>query len=86
MPDCAPDLATRDHVVATIHKLHLSLADRCRAERSVTPEDVAIAAIYGALDAATSYADGDKANGIIWLRLAVDLIEAGQPITAETIQ
>lgn len=86
MTEAAGDLATRDQVVAMLYKLHLSLADKCRAERSVTDEDIAIAAAYGALDAATAFADGNKVNGITWLRVALDLIEAGQPIMAETIQ
>lgn len=78
--------ATRDHVIATVHGLHLSLADKCRSEVGVTDEDIAIAATLAALDSATTLAAGDKANGITWLRLALDLIEAGQPIMAETIQ
>ena len=80
------DPATRDQVIATIHRLHLSLADKCRAEAGATDEDIAIAAAIAALDCATTFAAGDKANGITWLRLALDLIEAGQPIMAETIQ
>ena len=79
------DLATRSDVIATVHRLHLSLADKCRAEASATDEDVAIAAAYAALDASTVFA-GDKVTGITWLRLAIDLIEAGQPLTLETVQ
>ena len=80
------DLAARDQVIATVHRLHLSLADKCRAEVGVTNEDIAIAAAYAALEASTAHADGDKANGITWLRYALDLIETGQPLTAKTIQ
>lgn len=80
------DLATHDQIVATVHRLHLSLADKCREQAGATDEDIAIAAAYAALDSATIYADGDKANGITWLRVALDLIEAGQPITAERLQ
>lgn len=80
------DLATRERVIETVQRLHLSLADKCRAEVGVTDEDIAIAAALAALEAATAHADGDKANGITWLRLALDMIEAGQPIIAETIQ
>ena len=80
------DLAPRDQVVATVHRLHLSLADKCREQAGATDEDIAIAVAYAARDSATIYADGDKANGITWLRLALDLIEAGQPITGETAQ
>lgn len=79
------DLATRDQVIAMIHRLHLSLADKCRAEVAVTDEEIAIASAFAALDSATAFA-GNKPNGITWLRLALDLIEAGQPIFAETIQ
>jgi hypothetical protein len=80
------EYATRDRVIATVRNLHLSLADKCRAEVGVTDEDIAIAAAFAALDSATTLAGGDKENGITWLRLALDLIEAGQPIIAETIQ
>lgn len=80
------DLATRDQVIATVHRLHLSLAEKCRTEVGVTDEDIAIAAATAALESATVFADGDKANGITWLRYTLDLIEAGQPIIAETIQ
>ena len=79
------NLATRSRVIATVHRLHLSLADKCRAEVGVTDEDIAIAAALAALEAATAHANGDKENGITWLRLALDLIEAGQPLVAETI-
>ena len=80
------DPATRDHLIATVHRLHLSLADKCRAEVHVSDEDIAIAATLAALDSATTLAAGNKANGITWLRIALDLIEAGQPVMAETIQ
>ena len=80
------DLATHDQVIATVHRLHLSLADKCRAEVGVTDEGIAIAVTLAALDSATTLAAGDKANGITWLRLALDLIEGGQPVIAETIQ
>jgi hypothetical protein len=80
------DLATRDQVIATVRNLHLSLADKCRAEVGVHDEDIAIAATFSALEASTVFAKGDKAAGIAWLRDALDLIEAGQPLTAETIQ
>lgn len=80
------DLATRNQVIATVHQLHLSLADKCRDEVCVTNEDIAIAAVMAALDAATAHADGDKANGITWLRFTLDLIEGGQAPIAETIQ
>lgn len=80
------ELATRDQVIATVHRLHLSLVDKCRAEVGVSDEDIAIAAALAALDSATTLASGNKANGITWLRLALDLIEAGQPIMVETIQ
>ena len=80
------ELATRDQVIATVHRLHLSLADKCRAEVHVSDVDIAIAATLAALDSATTLAAGDKANGITWLRLALDLIEGGQPVIAETIQ
>ena len=79
-------VAPRSDVISTVHKLHLSLAEKCRAQASATDEDVAIACAYAALDSATALAAGDKTNGITWLRHALDLIEAGQPLTVETSQ
>ena len=79
------DLATRADVIATVHRLHLSLADKCRAEANATAEDVAIAAAYAALDASTALA-GDKATGITWLRAMLTRIEAAQPLAVETLQ
>lgn len=84
--DTCTDLATKEQVVQTVHRLHLSLAEKCRAEVSVSDEDVAIAAALAALDSATVFADGDKENGITWLRCALDLIEAGQRDAEETVQ
>lgn len=84
--DTCTDLATKERVVQTVHRLHLSLAEKCRAEKDVSNEDIAIAAALAALDSATVFAEGDKENGITWLRYALDLIEAGQPLTAETVQ
>lgn len=72
-------------MIATVHRLHLSLADKCRAEASATDEDVAVAAAYAALDASAAFA-GNKSNALTWLRFALDVIEAGQPLTVETIQ
>lgn len=79
-------LATRGEVIAMIHGLHLSLAEKCRIEPGADNEDVAIAALYGALDASTILMRGDKDAGIGWLRAALDVIEAGQSLVAETIQ
>ena len=82
----AATIADPDAIVATVHRLHLSLAAKCREQVGVTDEAVAMAAAYAALEAATAHADGDKANGIAWLRAVLDLIEAGQPLTVETIR
>ena len=79
-------LATRGQVVAMIRKLHLSLAEKCRIDPGADNEDVAIAALYSALDAATELGAGDKDWGIFWLRAALDVIEAGQPLIAEPAQ
>lgn len=79
-------LATRGQMIGMIHRLHLSLADKCRIEPGADNEDVAIASLYGALDAATTLMSGDKAAGIGWLRAALEVIEAGQPLIADTIQ
>lgn len=81
--DQCTDLVTHERVVLTVHKLHLSLAEKCRDEVGVSDEDIAIAA---ALDSATMLMGGDKAQGIEWLRGALDLLEAGQPLMAETMQ
>lgn len=79
-------LATRGEVIAMIHGLHLALAEKCRIEPGADNEDVAIAVLYGALDAATTLMSDDKAAGMGWLRAALDVIEAGQPLVAEAIQ
>lgn len=84
--DPCTDLVTRERVVLTIHKLYLSLAEKCRAEVGVSDEDIAIAAALASLDIATTLTEGDKAEGIAWLRGALDLLEAGQLLMAETVQ
>lgn len=78
--------ATREQVVATIEKLHLSLASKCREEIGVDQEDSAIAAFQAALSIAIDYADGNREFGIMWLRCCLDLIEGGQVLTEDTIQ
>ena len=84
--DQCTDLVTHERVVLTVHKLHLSLAEKCRDEVGVSDEDIAIAAALAALDSATMLMGGDKAQGVEWLRGALDLLEAGQPLMAETVQ
>ena len=78
------DLATRQHVIATAQGLHLSLAAKLRMIAGASDEDVAIASTMAALENATILAWGDKDAGIAWLRAALMLIEAGQPLVVET--
>ena len=78
------DLATHQRVIATAHGLHLSLAAKLRMEAGAADEHVAIASALAALDNATILAWGDKDAGIAWLRAALMLIEAGQPLIVET--
>lgn len=75
--------ATRDQVIATAHGLHLSLAAKLRIDAGATNEDVAIASAYAALDNATILAGGDKDSAIAWLRNALWMIEADQPLRAD---
>jgi len=78
------ELATDQRVIATAHGLHLSLAAKLRTDAGATDEHVAIASALAALDNATILAFGDKDCGIAWLRAALLLIEAGQPLVVET--
>lgn len=78
------DLATHQRVIATAHGLHLSLAAKLRMDAGADNEDVAIASALAALDNATILTWGDKDAGIAWLRAALLLIEAGQPLCVET--
>jgi hypothetical protein len=78
------ELATHQRVIVTAHALHLSLAAKLRTDAGADDEDVAIASVLAALDNATILAWGDKDAGIAWLRAALLLIEAGQPLVVET--
>lgn len=55
------------------------------AEQGVAPDDIAIAAAYSAVDLAL-YNLGDPAAAVAWVRRALDVIEAGLPLTVETLQ
>lgn len=48
-------------------------------------DDIAIAAAYSAVDLATCHA-GDTPGAIAWVRRALDVMEAGLPLTVETMQ
>lgn len=75
--------------------LSLEMIERCRrvnrsaaakyAEQGVAPDDIAIAAAYSAVDLA-QHNVGDPAAAIAWVRRALDVIEAGLPLTVETMQ
>lgn len=49
-------------------------------------DDIAIAAAYSAVDLAQHHTGGDPASAIAWLRRALDVMEEGAPVTAETLQ
>lgn len=55
------------------------------AEQGVAPDDIAIAAAYSAVDLA-QHNVGDPAAAIAWVRRALDVMEAGLPLTVETLQ
>lgn len=75
--------------------LSLDNIERCRrvnrlaadkyAEQGVAPDDIAIAAAYSAVDLA-QHNVGDPAAAIAWVRRALDVMEAGLPLTVETLQ
>lgn len=56
-----------------------------QAEIGATAEDIAIAAIYSALDLAQQYT-GDPVSAVAWLRRALDTMETDHPHSVETIQ
>lgn len=55
------------------------------AEKGISADDIAIAAIYSAVDLAQHFT-GDPASAIAWARRALDVLEADLPLTLETIQ
>lgn len=55
------------------------------AEKGISAEDIAIAAIYSAVDLAQHFT-GDPASAIAWARRALDVMEAEMPLPSETIQ
>ena len=54
-------------------------------EAGVRVEDIAIAAIASAIDLAQHH-PGDTESAIAWVRSALDVAEASQPLTMETMQ
>lgn len=48
-------------------------------------DDIAIAAAYSAVDLATCHV-GEASAAIAWVRRALDVMEAGLPLTVETLQ
>ena len=73
----------------------LSIIEHCRhfnrrmaekqAEQGAHLPDIAIAAAYSAVDLAACHV-GDTTAAIAWMRDLLDVMEAGVPLTAETIQ
>lgn len=55
------------------------------AQQGVTPDDIAIAAIYSAVDLA-QHTQGHPAAAIAWARRALDMLEEGLSLTLETMQ
>lgn len=55
------------------------------AEQGVALDDIAIAAAYSAVDLALHNV-GDPAAAIAWVRRALDVMEAGLPLTVETLR
>ena len=56
-----------------------------QGELGARMDDIVIAAAYSAVDLATCHA-GDTPGAIAWMRRALDVMEAGLPVTVETIQ
>lgn len=54
-------------------------------EAGVRVEDIAIAAVASAIDLAQHHT-GDTESAITWVRSALDVAEASQPLTMETMQ
>ena len=54
-------------------------------EAGVRVEDIAIAAVASAIDLAQHHT-GDKESAIAWVRSGLDVSEASQPLTMETMQ
>jgi hypothetical protein len=56
-----------------------------QAEQGARIDDIAIAAAYSAVDLASCHV-GDTPSAIAWVRRALDVMEAGLPLTVETLQ
>lgn len=56
-----------------------------QAEEGARMDDIAVAAAYSAVDLATCHV-GDATGAIAWVRRALDVMEEGLPLTAETLQ
>lgn len=56
-----------------------------QAAEGAALDDIAIAAAYSAVDLATCHV-GDTTAAIAWVRRALDVMEEGLPLTAETLQ
>ena len=54
-----------------------------QAEQGARMDDIAIAAVASAVDLATV---GDATAAVAWVRRALDVMEEGLPLTAETLQ
>lgn len=82
-------------MTTTDESASLSVIEFCRhfnrrmaekqAEQGARMDDIAIAAAYSAVDLASCHV-GDATGAIAWVRRALDVMEAGLPLTAETLQ
>lgn len=71
-------------VIEFCRRFNRRMAEK-QVEVGASPEDVAIGAIYSAVDLAQHHA-GDATSAIAWARRALDVMEAQLPLTSKTIQ
>ena len=82
-------------MTTTDESASLSVIEFCRhfnrrmaekqAQEGARMDDIAIAAAYSAVDLASCHV-GDTPSAIAWVRRALDIMEAGIPLTVETLQ
>ncbi|WP_374944112.1 hypothetical protein [Sphingomonas sp.] len=71
-------------VIDKCRSLNRRMAEQ-QARIGASPDDIAIAAIYSAIDVAQRHAGGTVA-AIAWARRALDVMEDGVPLQADTVQ
>lgn len=70
--------------VELCRRLNRSAADKY-AEQGADPAAIAVAAVYSAVDVANALV-GHPAAAIAWVHSALEALEAGLPLTVETLQ